>query len=238
LTEKHRLSDRDFATIQKIGGGNPRDEQNLRQRLEEIIEGYQEALNPREGFETDFLDFANTSRPKTRKPIGKLIKHCDAVLDFLADRNVRSALRATAVRDRSAPHLQLPDVTTSVQKLREWAVASLRAETRGRPADAALRTAILALAQAYIDHFRVQKGRGPKLGSHRTPTNNKKPLSEITDVWELPYAVRSHFIRFSTEILSRSDDHEISEEKVRDYWLDLRSRMNPLGPNKRSRRGK
>jgi hypothetical protein len=195
------LSDSAFDRIVEMAGGTPHELNVLRSRLEEIIELYQDAKRaPRTEYEAYFDEFSKPS-PLVREKLKRVQKSCNRTLEELRDADVAARLRSVAP-DKSVSGLK--SAVQAIHDVKTWAGDALKIETRGRKRDEALDTALLELANTYVQHFRHG------------------------DIWKVPSSERSRFVRFAGEVLSHTDGLPLTEEVIAKRWQRLRNEMSPL----------
>ena len=207
--DRGRFTDENFESILKAGGGSEHELDVLRLRLEEILERYiATAEKPTTEFEVSFLEFSHP--PNMRKELTRVWKSCDKILAELAEVDVRYQLNSAREHGQSNAKFSVEYTIEGIKSLKDRAAAALKIETRGRKRDTALDTALLELADAYVEHF------------------------EHSEIWKVASSERSKFIRFIAEVLSHASERDFTEETLAKRWQTLCKEMKPL----RARRAK
>ena len=199
-----RLSDEDFCAILSEVDTPPHEKDVLRDRLNQIIALARDAAHPTTEDERLFRKFANAP-VRLKRPLEKVSKSiADLRHLILKDPDLKTALGIAARRNPVGSLQDLEVALEGLTALDHWAKAALKVERRGRNPDGPMRTALIGLADAFVDHF------APDI-----------------EVWELPASEKTEFIKFSAAVLSHVDQRDATEANLRKVWGRLRNEMTP-----------
>lgn len=198
------LSDFEFKKVIAAAGTLPEHRDVLRDRLNEVLRRYREATSPPETETERLFREASNIPPDVAKRLRGIKKLSTSLARALRiSPPARRALEKVISNEPIDGKRKARQAASQIDLLANWSSLALGEKRSGAKRDQNLDTALIGLADIYVDHF---------------------PVSELVE--KLPTAENSHFIRFCAECLSYAKkEGAVLEEGLSKRWRELQSLM-------------